>query len=897
MVTRLIVPPKPPRFDPTKAVDNNFVPLTSEQVREQMRKQAKRRGQGNAIVRDYGSRDRNAGDLNNGATELAKLQGQWSGNNLLLPIIYGTVYVGAKIGGITTYNGDLFITAAWGYGLVDDIVTVYSNDLPLPGGIVWDKHLGSVVDTLPALWSSVFPAQQPIPGVVYSGIRVVVTSDIATAPKFAAIVRGRKVYDPRTSTTAYSDNPALCLADFLADGVVGMGKQVDWASVAALADINDTLIGGVRKRTMHLAVDKRMTGPAWVEILRTYAGCWVDEDGGKAVLIPDAPGVAVGTCADRDCLEDSIRIQNAGLSNRPNVVEVDYANTGVLPWRLDTVRVMTPDVQAGTVEPRISKVTLPGITDYNQAYREAIERLNKSTLLNTQVTLTTFDESLRYRIGAIIDVDLSLGGMQKPMRVIHAEARSDLNWNMALVDYDPAVYSTAVVTAPTYPDSRFQLPGRPPPATSLAMSEEIFQLNDGSWRSRMRVTWVRDTTYLAFENWSVVLDEVQAGGGVVQVFQGSSVTEEYVSPAVQEDRLYRFSVVMVNGIGQRSSSVSIELSALGKFLPPGDVPYLDAVEAGGIVFLSWGVAVDIDAPLLVYELRYGPVGVTWAAATRINILSSLAYTVYGTPAGTYDFLVKARDDVGLYSVNATRKQVRVTSDAGSITMLLHTFTAPVTLTNFAPVYTIAETWVTDRGELWKFGETNVDDTTTPWTSSWMNYPEPVPADVGNAVLLTEVWDSGLVLAATVGSQADVLVYTPPTAPLPGALAMEVGYSTDGTNFTYTTGGRVTARYYRVRVTVPANTAVRIGHVSVQLAIAPISETGVKAVSTGDRKVSMKNRYASITSITLTVQGSTGLTAVYDAIDLVSTPQTFDIYVFNSANAQVSANVSYFVNGV
>jgi hypothetical protein len=108
---------------------------------------------------------------------------------------------------------------------------------------------------------------------------------------------------------------------------------------------------------------------------------------------------------------------------------------------------------------------------------------------------------------------------------------------------------------------------------------------------------------------------------------------------------------------------------------------------------------------------------------------------------------------------------------------------------------------------------------------------------------------------------------------------------------------VTGRYFKARVMVPANTACKVTRLAIQMAIAPISETGIKAVSTIDRKVTMRNRYASITSITLTVQGSTNLTAVYDNIDLVSTPQTFDIFVFNPANLQVSANVSYFVNGV
>lgn len=69
-----------------------------------------------------------------------------------------------------------------------------------------------------------------------------------------AIVKGRKVYDPRTSTTAYSDNPALCVADYLTDTRFGMGvssSKIDWDSVSDAADACDVVVNvpsGTEKR-------------------------------------------------------------------------------------------------------------------------------------------------------------------------------------------------------------------------------------------------------------------------------------------------------------------------------------------------------------------------------------------------------------------------------------------------------------------------------------------------------------------------------------------------------------------------------------------------------------------------------------------------------------------------
>lgn len=83
-------------------------------------------------------------------------------------------------------------------------------------------------------------------------------------PNVSAIVRGKKVYDPRldstnggsgshradtASTWAYSANPALCAADYLRDAL-GFGcasSEIDWDSVRAAANVCDesvTIAGG-----------------------------------------------------------------------------------------------------------------------------------------------------------------------------------------------------------------------------------------------------------------------------------------------------------------------------------------------------------------------------------------------------------------------------------------------------------------------------------------------------------------------------------------------------------------------------------------------------------------------------------------------------------------------------
>ena len=59
-------------------------------------------------------------------------------------------------------------------------------------------------------------------------------------PNLTVVVNGKKVYDPRTATTGFSSNPALCLLDYLTDDEYGKGldinNDIDTASFSTSAN-------------------------------------------------------------------------------------------------------------------------------------------------------------------------------------------------------------------------------------------------------------------------------------------------------------------------------------------------------------------------------------------------------------------------------------------------------------------------------------------------------------------------------------------------------------------------------------------------------------------------------------------------------------------------------------
>jgi len=62
-------------------------------------------------------------------------------------------------------------------------------------------------------------------------------------PEITAIVKGKKVYDPRTSTTAWSDNPALCLRDYITSGKGGDNTTIyNYGISEDIENVDDDLV-------------------------------------------------------------------------------------------------------------------------------------------------------------------------------------------------------------------------------------------------------------------------------------------------------------------------------------------------------------------------------------------------------------------------------------------------------------------------------------------------------------------------------------------------------------------------------------------------------------------------------------------------------------------------------
>ena len=109
-------------------------------------------------------------------------------------------------------------------------------------------------------------------------------------PTITAKIRGKKVFDPRTSTTAYSNNAALCIRDYITSTYGLNDPQVDATSfnvAANTCDENVTLAaGGTEKRyTLNGVVRADQSYGDVLQQMMTSCGGTLFWGGGKWKLV------------------------------------------------------------------------------------------------------------------------------------------------------------------------------------------------------------------------------------------------------------------------------------------------------------------------------------------------------------------------------------------------------------------------------------------------------------------------------------------------------------------------------------------------------------------------------------------------------------------------------------
>lgn len=179
-------------------------------------------------------------------------------------VLYGETRVGGTVTYIESTNGagNLHQVITFSGHEIAGYRDFYFNEyavpfslttgLPTSGSYVSNAYietkLGASAEvafpTLVALSASKWTSNHKQDGCASVYLQLSANPDLFPAgpPNLSATIRGRKVYDPRTAATVWSNNPALCVADYLNSSTYGLNtsyNDIDTASLIAAANVCD----------------------------------------------------------------------------------------------------------------------------------------------------------------------------------------------------------------------------------------------------------------------------------------------------------------------------------------------------------------------------------------------------------------------------------------------------------------------------------------------------------------------------------------------------------------------------------------------------------------------------------------------------------------------------------
>lgn len=522
----------------------------------------------------------------------------------------------------------------------------------------------------------------------------------AGPPNLSALVKGRKIYDPRNpahdiddpATWAWSANWALCVADFLRGcpmdrgggdiirpyGVGARDDEIDWDSIITAANLSDESVqtkSGIpeARYSCNGMIDSDVPPDEALKALLSAGAGHLAWSGGQWKLFAGAYRTPTVTLTDDDqCGPSRTQAKRArrdlfnGVKGKFRGPQTFYTTTDFPPVANATY------VAQDNGEEIWQDIELP-FTDVSSACQR-IARIELQRNRQQIITERTFKLSaLGTQVGDVVQLtDARKGWSAKPFEIHKWSLRTAqdesgqpyLCIDMVLHETASSVYNWTVDDEFAFddaPDTNLPrpwvvaVPGQP------GIVEELYQTRQGSGvKTRVTVSWPP-----SFE--AYLLDYIPE-------FKLNSASEWTVLPPVTGTTvvindlaagLYDFRVKTRNRLGVTSLySTSTGLTVYGLGATPATLTGLGIQPLGNQAMLAWTQSVDLDVREGgKIEFRHSPAlsSVTWDNSTSIRESVPGSETSASVPlkAGTY--VIRPVDSSGIPGAitSVTSKQASI----------------------------------------------------------------------------------------------------------------------------------------------------------------------------------------------------------------------------------------------
>jgi len=602
------------------------------------------------------------------------------GSSEPIPVVYGV----RRVGGIRVFiessgtdNEYLHLVLVLSEGEVDGVTALYLNEeastlSKFSGLVEWTLHAGaddqavdSNLDSRLASWTS----NHRLRGTAYVYVRLKYDQDTFAGgiPQITADVKGVKVYDPRSASTAWSDNPALCVRDYLTNGRYGRAipaSMIDEASFIAAANYCDELVykGGTsaKRYTLNGVVDTSSTSLEVIREMLTACRGMLVFTGGKYRLVIDKPEAA-GFAFTEDNVLGAWTISLGDKTNTYNRIRANFFNPE-RSWQPDIATIDSAGLRSldnGLLLER--EISLPFTSDEATAKQIATINLNQSR----QQILTEFTATvagIRCEVGDVITITHSTPGWSaKKFRVLRMALQNNDEVRVTALEYDETVYDFgSIPVSDATPNTNLpnMLSVAAPSAPSVIESLYVTKSGAGV-KAKVDLAWAAARDIFVRDYQVQYRLQSEASFRVAGVTTDTRFEIFDITPG-----RYDFRVKAINSVGASSSWSTTEQEIFGLAAKPTAPSNVALQAVSSLAVLTWDQSPDLDVRIGGrIEVRHSSAlsGATWANSVSLGKALAGTATVAILPLLEGTYLIRALDSSGIMSDSSS-----VSTDAATV---------------------------------------------------------------------------------------------------------------------------------------------------------------------------------------------------------------------------------------
>lgn len=538
-------------------------------------------------------------------------------------------------------------------------------------------HLGAAGQTVDSMLNAAFPADwgsgNIVQGVAYIVVKLTYseTAFPSGAPSFSALVRGAKVYDPRSATTAWSENPALLMRHVYQLAKFGKATvtSTEEARFIAAANACDTstvyTVGGVAQaaRALFTAGTVAPFGTAakslFDDLSQAMGGSWAFYQGelylkagvysASVLSLGDADLATVvrnGPSEEQKPIKIAAHRERAKKFNTVNATIWD----GAQAYKQTVLTPLQPSAYLSRDGAElVQNVTFAAINYAPQALHVAgIMLRDARDPLTVEIAL----KMRAYPLELFDTVDLTIARFGWTAKTFMVVARS---WAGDGVLQFTFKETTAAITQM---DAGFSAQGfaantnLPSPwvvadvgaLTATSGTSELLGQIDGTVVSRMRVSWspIQDTAVQQAGQVEVQFRRADSSGAWITMVAAGSETSA-VTSEVQDGVTYVIRARAVTSLAKGTWGAQKSHTVVGKSEKPSNVATLNIDGKT----LSWPAVTDVDLDGYRIKFQYGS-NLDWGTASQMHtgLVTSSPYTPSVVPSGNVTTMIKAVDTSG-----------------------------------------------------------------------------------------------------------------------------------------------------------------------------------------------------------------------------------------------------------